>query len=124
MAIISITVENKNYRHRDTKNIFVCLFAQITGIAHGELTAGVIGSKKPFYDIWGNPVNMASRMDSTGIPGKIQIPMSTAKIVQKNGISCKFRDNIQVKGIKDPVPTYFVSLDDKNCFIKSGTENE
>lgn len=35
--------------------------------------AGVVGSSKPLYDVWGNAVNMASRMDSTGIPGKIQV---------------------------------------------------
>lgn len=42
------------------------------GISHGPITAGVVGSQKPLYDIWGNAVNMASRMDSTGEPGKIQ----------------------------------------------------
>lgn len=35
--------------------------------------AGVVGSSKPLYDVWGNAVNMASRMDSTGTPGKIQV---------------------------------------------------
>ena len=35
--------------------------------------AGVIGAVKPLYDIWGNTVNVASRMDSTGVPGKIQV---------------------------------------------------
>lgn len=37
------------------------------------VTAGVVGSSKPLYDIWGNAVNMASRMDSTGTTGKIQV---------------------------------------------------
>lgn len=37
------------------------------------MVAGVIGSHKPQYDIWGNTVNVASRMDSTGVPGKIQV---------------------------------------------------
>lgn len=71
----------------------------------------MIGSKKPFYDIWGDPVNMASRMDSTGLPGKIQVPYSTAQILMKQGIACEFRDNVRVKGIRELVPTYFVTLD-------------
>jgi hypothetical protein len=37
------------------------------------VTAGVVGAQKPLYDIWGDAVNMASRMDTTGVPGKIQV---------------------------------------------------
>ena len=43
------------------------------GINIGPIVAGVIGAKKPQYDIWGNAVNVASRMDSTGVTGKIQV---------------------------------------------------
>ncbi len=43
------------------------------GINVGPIVAGVIGAKKPQYDIWGNAVNVASRMDSTGVVGKIQV---------------------------------------------------
>jgi class 3 adenylate cyclase len=42
--------------------------------------AGVIGARKPQYDIWGNTVNVASRMDSTGVPDRIQVSASTATI--------------------------------------------
>ncbi|XP_014665401.1 PREDICTED: adenylate cyclase type 2-like [Priapulus caudatus] len=42
------------------------------GFSHGETIAGVVGAQKPQYDIWGNTVNLASRMDSTGVVGKIQ----------------------------------------------------
>lgn len=41
---------------------------------------GVIGARKPVYDIWGNTVNEASRMDSTGTMGRIQVPEGTAKV--------------------------------------------
>ena len=43
------------------------------GISHGPLVAGVIGATKPFYDIWGNTVNVASRMESTGMNRKVQV---------------------------------------------------
>lgn len=43
------------------------------GINHGPITAGVIGARKPHYDIWGNTVNVASRMESTGKAGAIQV---------------------------------------------------
>lgn len=92
------------------------------GISHGEVTAGVVGSKKPLYDIWGDTVNMASRMDSTGELGKIQVTEHTAQILRHAGILCSFRGYIYVKGkslspsVPD-VPTYYVQLDHKNELI-------
>ncbi|KAL1140816.1 hypothetical protein AAG570_000744 [Ranatra chinensis] len=51
------------------------------GISSGALVGGVIGARKPVYDIWGNTVNEASRMDSTGQMGRIQVPKHTAKVI-------------------------------------------
>lgn len=49
-----------------------CLYL-VTGMFHGPVVAGVIGARKPHYDIWSNTVNVASRMESTGLAGKIQV---------------------------------------------------
>ncbi|XP_068097692.1 adenylate cyclase type 4 isoform X2 [Hyperolius riggenbachi] len=80
------------------------------GINHGPVVAGVIGAQKPQYDIWGNTVNVASRMDSTGILGKIQVTEETSKVLQKLGYTCERRGVIKVKG-KGQLCTYFVITD-------------
>lgn len=61
-----INEENENFKDQPTLQLRV-------GISHGRVMAGVIGLSKPLYDIWGNSVNLASRMDSMGLPGKIQV---------------------------------------------------
>uniref|UniRef100_A0A673ME13 adenylate cyclase n=1 Tax=Sinocyclocheilus rhinocerous TaxID=307959 RepID=A0A673ME13_9TELE len=77
------------------------------GINHGPVIAGVIGAQKPQYDIWGNSVNVASRMDSTGVLGKIQVTEETSRILQTLGYMCTCRGIINVKG-KGELKTYFV----------------
>ncbi|XP_061531217.1 adenylate cyclase type 2 isoform X1 [Phycodurus eques] len=77
------------------------------GINHGPVIAGVIGAQKPQYDIWGNTVNVASRMDSTGILGKIQVTEETSRILLTLGYMCSCRGIINVKG-KGELKTYFV----------------
>ncbi|XP_051557608.1 adenylate cyclase type 8-like isoform X2 [Myxocyprinus asiaticus] len=71
------------------------------GMAHGSVVAGVIGAKKPQYDIWGKTVNLASRMDSTGISGKIQLPEETYAILNERGFAFEYRGEIYVKGISE-----------------------
>lgn len=50
--------------------------------------SGVIGASKPVFDIWGDTVNTASRMNSTGEVWKIQVPDYTAQLLQKKGYVC------------------------------------
>ncbi|XP_076600903.1 adenylate cyclase type 8 isoform X2 [Chaetodon auriga] len=71
------------------------------GMAHGSVVAGVIGAKKPQYDIWGKTVNLASRMDSTGVSGKIQVPEETYLILKERGFAFEYRGEIYVKGISE-----------------------
>ncbi|XP_049880355.1 adenylate cyclase type 2-like isoform X2 [Pectinophora gossypiella] len=87
------------------------------GISNGEVAAGVVGSLKPLYDIWGHAVNMASRMDSTGDAGKIQVTENTAKILDDCGILTTYRGETFVKGA-GYIRTYFVPLDEDFNLIK------
>ncbi|XP_017313965.1 adenylate cyclase type 7 isoform X1 [Ictalurus punctatus] len=80
------------------------------GINHGPVIAGVIGARKPQYDIWGNTVNVASRMESTGELGRIQVTEETSDVLQKLGYSCDCRGLINVKG-KGELKTFFVCTD-------------
>ncbi|KAI5090825.1 adenylate cyclase type 8, partial [Silurus meridionalis] len=82
------------------------------GIAHGPVVAGVIGAAKPQYDIWGMTVNLASRMDSTGINGRIQVPEPTKKILSDWGFVLELRGEIYIKGVSEQqgqLRTYFIS---------------
>uniref|UniRef100_A0A146P4C2 Adenylate cyclase type 7 n=1 Tax=Fundulus heteroclitus TaxID=8078 RepID=A0A146P4C2_FUNHE len=80
------------------------------GINHGPVIAGVIGARKPQYDIWGNTVNVASRMESTGEMGKIQVTEESSEVLKKLGYSCECRGLINVKG-KGELKTFFVCTD-------------
>ncbi|CAH2239534.1 jg21538 [Pararge aegeria aegeria] len=92
------------------------------GISNGEVAAGVVGSLKPLYDIWGNAVNMASRMDSTGESGRIQVTENTAKILEECGILTQCRGEVLIKG-RGLIKTYFVPLDDEFNLVKQNICN-
>ncbi|XP_016536533.1 adenylate cyclase type 8 isoform X3 [Poecilia formosa] len=94
------------------------------GVAHGPVIAGVIGATKPQYDIWGATVNMASRMESTGVSGRIQVPEATSCILVEQGFLRQLRGDIHVKGISErhgKVRTFFVSnRDERSSFVERG----
>ncbi len=76
------------------------------GINSGPLVAGVIGQSKFHYDIWGDTVNIASRMESHGQAGKIQISRATYELVRES-FQCIRRGVIPIKG-KEEMETFFL----------------
>lgn len=78
------------------------------GISVGPVIAGVVGSHKPQYDIWGDTVNVASRMESTGSPGRIHVTKKVADLLKPLSIlQIECRGAIHVKG-KGELVTYFI----------------
>ncbi|KAL7072860.1 hypothetical protein ACQ4LE_007936 [Meloidogyne hapla] len=88
------------------------------GINVGPVVAGVIGTEKPHYDIWGNSVNVASRMDSSGVPGRIQVTEETKQILEREGFQFECRGEINVKG-KGLMTTYFLKNPNGDDFVDS-----
>jgi class 3 adenylate cyclase/CheY-like chemotaxis protein len=77
------------------------------GIHTGEVMAGVIGKKKFAYDIWGDTVNTASRMESSGMQGQVNVSGNTYKYI-KRFFDCTYRGKIEAKN-KGIIDMYFVN---------------
>jgi adenylate cyclase len=76
------------------------------GLACGPVVAGVVGRQKYFYDVWGDAVNMASRMEATGEPGRIQVSEEMHEQLRR-GFILEKRGRVDVRG-KGAVETWFL----------------
>jgi class 3 adenylate cyclase len=92
------------------------------GIHTGTVVAGVVGQKKLSYDIWGDTVNTASRMESSGEAGKINISGTTYEFV-KDFFECEFRGKMPVK-YKGEIEMYFVNGIAKGLSDENGLPNK
>jgi adenylate cyclase len=90
------------------------------GISTGAAVAGVIGKRKFLYDLWGDVVNTASRMESHSIPDRIQITDSTRKNLGKQFL-CEDRGGIDIKG-KGEMNTWFLNSEDREYAFVSAEE--
>ncbi|MBX3722084.1 MAG: adenylate/guanylate cyclase domain-containing protein [Turneriella sp.] len=76
------------------------------GMNTGPLVAGVVGHKKFAYDVWGDTVNTASRLESSGVPGEINISRATYEVV-KDLFKCEHRGQVRAKN-KGDIDMYFL----------------
>uniref|UniRef100_A0A3Q1FDW9 Adenylate cyclase type 3 n=1 Tax=Acanthochromis polyacanthus TaxID=80966 RepID=A0A3Q1FDW9_9TELE len=111
---MKVTLMNINYQSFNN-------FMLRIGLNKGGVLAGVIGARKPHYDIWGNTVNVASRMESTGVMGNIQVVEDCYNILKEYSFRFVRRGPIFVKG-KGELLTYFLKGRDKQgSFINSSS---
>ena len=93
------------------------------GIHVGPVVAGVVGKMKYAYDIWGSTVNIASRMESNGEPGKVNISSATYELI-KDYYECSYRGKISAKNIGE-IDMYFIEREHaipKTLLIKEKQE--
>ncbi|XP_067999253.1 adenylate cyclase type 3 isoform X2 [Melanerpes formicivorus] len=110
---MKVTLMNINYQSFNN-------FMLRIGMNKGAVLAGVIGARKPHYDIWGNTVNVASRMESTGVMGNIQVVEETHLILKEYGFRFVRRGAIYVKG-KGELLTFFLKGREKQGSFINGS---
>jgi adenylate cyclase len=91
------------------------------GIHIGPVVAGVVGNKKYAYDIWGRAVNVASRMESNGTPGRVNISAHLYEVI-KDRFECTYRGKIYAKNVGD-LDMYYVEFEKGTVIIPQKISN-
>ncbi|XP_028299824.1 adenylate cyclase type 9 [Gouania willdenowi] len=97
-ALFNFALEMMGVLDDFNKNMLGFGFKLRIGFNHGPLTAGVIGTTKLLYDIWGDTVNIASRMDSTGVECRVQVSEESHAVLNAMGLDFDYRGTVNVKG--------------------------
>ncbi|HSF90100.1 MAG TPA: adenylate/guanylate cyclase domain-containing protein, partial [Saprospiraceae bacterium] len=99
-------------RSQERKAAGLRVFEMRVGIHTGPVVAGIIGVKKFQYDVWGDTVNTANRMETNGAPGRVNISEETYKIIREDPeFQFERRTRVVVKG-KGEMQMYFVQRGD------------
>jgi adenylate cyclase len=85
---------------------FGVTFRMRIGIATGAVMAGVIGSQKFSYDVWGDSVNLAARLESSGVPERVQLSPNTHTALG-DAFDCECRGQVEIKGV-GPLETWLL----------------
>lgn len=104
MEILDFMLSEKSKREASGKSFFEIRI----GCHTGPLVAGIVGIKKFAYDIWGDTVNIASRMESSGAVGRVNISDATYHLVKEN-FQCIYRGKIEAKN-KGEIDMYYVEM--------------
>ncbi len=104
-------------RERVSDNEEIAHFEIRIGVNTGPVVAGVVGTKKFAYDIWGDTVNVAARMETNSVPGRINISENTYQLV-KEQFRCEYRGEIDVKN-KGMMNMYFVETTVRSQTVKN-----
>ena len=103
---VHAALEIRNYIASRKKQFPDTSFHIRIGVHSGSVVAGIVGVKKFAYDIWGDTVNTAARMEQSGEPGMVNISGTTYELI-KDKFQCNFRGQITAKN-KGPMDMYFV----------------
>lgn len=104
--MVKAAIEIRNFMQHRRQQLGKATFELRIGIHSGSVVAGIVGVKKFAYDIWGDTVNTAARMEQNSFPGKINVSETTYDLI-KDSFECTYRGQIGAKN-KGNLSMYFV----------------